>query len=254
MDVEVTRPDGATSVQTPPATDLATPPPAVSPWSTLVTIFTKPKATFEALREKPIFGVALAVLLACQVAVVGLALQSGAIRNDAVTKTQAQLETRGMDPAAIATQVEQTEAFFDKPIAGVVVITGGVIAVAFFLLVGTGLVYFMANLMLGAKLRFTHYLCAMVYGSVVGIVDQAVRVGLAFQSGTMDVRLGVGAFLGEDAGFLGRALDAITDPLHLWSLGIMALGVSVFARKGFGFGALALLPGVLLGALLAGMR
>ena len=233
---------------------LDVPPRAPSAWGSVLTIFTKPRATFEGMAHRPLFGVAMAVVLAFQLVAVGLAFQSGAIRNDAVKKTQAALEKKGTDPAAIPGQVEQTEAFFSKPIAGVFVVTGGVVAFAFFLLVGAGLLYFMANLMLGAKLRFTHYLCAAVYGSVIGTVDQAVRVGLAFQTGTLDARLGVGALFGDDVGFLGRALDALTDPLHLWALAITALGVSVFARKGFGFGVIALLPSILLGVVFAGMQ
>ena len=227
---------------------------AVSPWGTLLSIFARPRATFEALAPRPIFGVAMAFVLVFQLVVVSLAFQSGAIRNDAVVKTEATLEKRGLDPAAISEQVAQTEAFFSTPIAAVIVISSGVLAFVFFLLVGAGLLYFMANLMFGAKLLFTHYLCAVVYGSVVGTVDQAVRVGLAFQSGTLDIRLGLGALLGDDPGFLGRALDALTDPLHLWALGVTALGVSVFARKGFGFGVLALVPSILLGVLFAGMQ
>ena len=226
----------------------------VSPWGSLLTIFTKPRATFEALAPRPVFGVALAVVLVFQLLAVFVAFQSGAIRNDAVAKTEQALEKRGLDPAAISGQVEETENFFNQPIAGVFVVTGGVLGFAFFLLVGAGLLYFMANLMFGAKLRFAHYLCAVVYGSVIGTVDQAVRVGLAYQNGTLDVRLGIGALFGEEAGFLARALDALTDPLHLWALGVTALGVSVFARKGFGFGVLALVPGILLGVLFAGMQ
>jgi hypothetical protein len=199
------------------------------------------------------FGIALAVVLVFQVLFVGLALQSGAILNDAIEKTQAKLEERGADQGSADITIDQTRKFFESPIGPVVVITSGMIAFAFAILVASGLAYFMANLMFGAKLRFAHYLCAVVYGAVVGIVDQMARVGLAFQTGTLNVRLGVGSFLGEDMGFLGRMLDTLTDPLHLWALGVTALGVSVFAKKGFGFGILALLPAALLGAVLAGM-
>jgi len=40
--------------------------------------------------------------------------------------------------------------------------------------------------------------------------------------------------------------DTATDPLLLWATAIEALGVSVMARKSFGFGVLAVLPGFLL--------
>ena len=56
----------------------------------------------------------------------------------------------------------------------------------------------------------------------------------------------VGAFLGEDLSPLMRILDTATDPLLLWATAIQALGVAVMAKKGFGFGVFAVLPGYLI--------
>ena len=47
-------------------------------------------------------------------------------------------------------------------------------------------------------------------------------------------------------GPLGKALDTATDPLMLWSTAVLAIGVSVYARKGIGFGILTVLPGFLI--------
>jgi hypothetical protein len=104
----------------------------------------------------------------------------------------------------------------------------------------------MANLMLGGKLRYTHYLCIAAYGAVVGIVDQVVRMGIALGRGTLMVHLGIGAFLGEELSPIMRIVDTATDPLLLWATAIQALGVAVMTKKSFGFGALAVLPGYLI--------
>jgi hypothetical protein len=104
----------------------------------------------------------------------------------------------------------------------------------------------MANLMLGGRLRYTHYLCIAAYGAVVGIVDQAVRMGLALNRGTLLVHMGVGAFLGDDLSAPLRVLDTATDPLLLWAVLVQALGVAAMTKKGLGFGLLAVLPGTLI--------
>jgi len=133
----------------------------------------------------------------------------------------------------------------DSPVKYAFAATGPIVVV-FALLVGAALLYFMANLMLGARLRYLHYLCIAAYGAVVGIVDQVVRMGLAVSRGTLQVHMGVGAFLGDQLGPALRILDTVTDPLLLWAIAIQALGVAVMAKKGFGFGLLAVLPGTLL--------
>jgi hypothetical protein len=116
----------------------------------------------------------------------------------------------------------------------------------FSLLVAAALIYFIANLMLGAKLRYIHYLCICAYGAVVGIMDQLVRMGVALGRGTLMVHLGIGAFLGEELNGFMRILDTATDPLLLWATAIEALGVAVMAKKSFGFGVLAVAPGYLI--------
>jgi hypothetical protein len=127
------------------------------------------------------------------------------------------------------------------------------VVTVFVLLFNSALLFFIGNLMLGARLRFPHYLCAATHGAVVGLVDIAVRLGLAMQKGTLDIRLGLGNLFGEDPGFLGRFLDTLSNPLMLWSCAVSAVGVAVFAKKKFSFGVLVVLPAFLIGAILAGI-
>jgi len=209
-------------------------------------VFFKPRQTFERLREKPKFLIAMVILLVLQIVLTVVLFRSGAIANDAIAK----LEAQGKPPEAI----EQTQKFFDSPAAPIIGGVSGVVAVAFVLLVTSGIMFFMGNLMLGARLTYPHYLCASVSGGMIGLVGQGVRTAIALSKGTMDIRLGAGNLLGEDIGYWGRVLDTMTDPLTLWALGISALAVSVFAKKGFGFGVLVVLPGFILSMFLAGMR
>lgn len=220
--------------------------PRVSQVQALAGVFARPRATFEGMRGKPHFLLAVAILIAAQVILAAVILQSGAVQNDAVEK----METEGRSE----TQIQAVVDYFESPVAlPVTAITGGV-AFAFILLLMSGIMFFMGNLMQGAKLTYTHYLSAAAHGYLVGLVDQAVRAALAYQKGTLQIPLGVGILLPEDMGPVGKMLDTLTDPLLLWATAIIVIGVSVYARKGIRFGVITVLPGFLLGVLLSVLR
>jgi Yip1-like protein len=226
-----------TQVEAAPAAGPAQDAPSKSAIGTLIGIFVEPRRTFAALAAKPRILAPILLLVVFQLVFAAVLTESGIIRSDTVAKLEAKNTPQD--------QIDNVEKVMSGPVRYVFVLTGPVVMV-FWLLVIAGILYFTANLMLGARLRFAHYLCIVAYGSVVATVDQLVRLGLMLGRGTLHVAMGVGAFLGEDLGFGLRFLDAATDPLVLWAVVIQALGVAVMARKGFGFGLLAVLPGTLI--------
>ena len=235
-------PNVVTHAPTPDTTEA----PPVSQVQAVIGAFTRPRATFEGMRAKPHFLLATLILIAAQVVLSIVILQSGAIQNDAVEK----MEADGKPEAQIQAVVE----YFESPAAlPVTAVTGGVMF-AFILLLMSGIMFFMGNLMQGAKLHFSHYVSAAAHGYLVGLIDQGVRAALAFQKGTMKIPLGVGIVLPEDMGPVGRMLDTVTDPLLLWATAVIVIGLSVYARKGLRFGIVTVLPGYLLGVLLSAFR
>ena len=224
----------------------AAPGPKVNEFGTLLSIFFKPRETFAAMTEKPRFLIALIVVTLVMCAMTIPVFQSGIVRDETIAK----MEAKGTPQP----QIDATEQFFDSP-AGVLMAAGGnIIGIPFVLLFSAALLFFMGNFMMGAKLRFPHYLSAACYGAVIGLIDHVVRMVLVITKESMDVRLGLGNLLGDDLPYFGRVLDSLTDPLLLWSMAITALGVAVYAKKGFGFGVLVSLPCVIITLLLSGMR
>jgi hypothetical protein len=217
-----------------------------SPGAAIAGVFTRPRATFEGMRPKPHFKLALAILLLAQLVLTVALFQSGAVMNDAVAKMEA--EGRSEE------QIRTMEEFFQTPMMLGFTAVGGTISFAFVVLVMAGLMFFMGNLMQGAKLTYTHYLSVAVHGYLIGLVDQVVRAAIAFQKGTLSIPLGIGLLLPEDMGPLGKLLDTMTDPLVLWSTAILVLGVSVYARRGLRFGIVTVLPGFLLALGLSTLR
>lgn len=212
----------------------------------IIGVFANPRKAFEAMAAKPSFLLPMILVLVAQAAFAVVIFQSGIVKND----TLAKLEAQGKAPEV----VEATEKFFDSPAAPIVgAVSGGVVTV-FVLLFNSALLFFVGNLMLGARLRFPHYLCVTAHAAVISLVDLAVRASLALGKGTLDVRLGLGNLFGEDPGFLGRVLDTLSNPLMLWPTAVSAVGVSVLAKKSFGFGVLVVLPAFIVAALLSGTQ
>jgi len=220
--------------------------PTTNEFASLVTIFPSPQRTFAGMIEKPRYWMAIIVTVLVMVALSVLVFQSGVVLEQTIAKLEAQ--------DAPQAQIDATEKMFSSPVGMALSLVGNLIGVPFALLVSAGLLFFMGNLLLGAKLRFPHYLSAAIYGSVVGLVDHAIRTVLVVSKGSLDIRLGLGNLLGEDLNYVTRVLDSATDPFLLWGTAVTAIGVATYARKGFGFGVITALPVFLLTLLLSGMR
>ena len=217
-----------------------------SPLGAIAGVFVRPRETFEAMRPRPRYWLPIVILAVAQIVFSLIVLESGAVANDAIAKAEA----KGTPPE----QIDHMRQFFESPAAPAIIGIGGAVTIAFILLLGAGLAFFTGNLMMGAGLAYRHYLSAQAHGAMIGLLDQAIRTAIAWNKGTLDIRLGLGNLLGDELGPLGRMLDAATDPFVLWSTAVVALGVAVYARKGFTFGVLTVLPAFLVSILLSGMR
>jgi hypothetical protein len=213
--------------------------------ATLVGILTSPRPTFQSLAARPRVLAPILLVLAFQLVFGVVADQAGIIKNDTLAKLEAK--------NAPQEQVDTVTRFMESPVRYVLVPLGPIVRM-FFLLFFAALYYFMANLMLGAHLRFIHYLCIAAYGGVVGIFDELAQLGIALSRGTLNVHLGVGAFLGDDLSMPLRLLDTMTDPFFLWATAVSALGVAVMARKGIGFGVLVVAPAFLIRVVLSTLQ
>lgn len=222
------------------------PPPEMSPIGRLLGVFIQPRATFESMRERPRILLPMIVLIVVQTALAFVMFQSGIVAEE----TTAKMEAQGRSPQ----EIEAVQRFFEGTPALIFTMATSPVFATILLVTLAGLAFFIGNLMLGGRLRYAHYLSAMAFGGLVLLVEQIVRVGLILASRTYDVRLGLGMLLGDATGFGVRVLDTMTDPLFLWGHAISALGIAVYARRGFGFGVASVLLGVLASVLLSATR
>jgi len=180
--------------------------------------------------EKPRYWMAIIVTVLVMVALSVLVFQSGVIKDESLSM----MESREVPQA----QIDAAAKILDSPIIVAISLVSFVLGLA----ISAGLLLFMGNLLMGAKLRFSHYLSAVAYGGLVGAVDHVIRAVLVVTRRSIDVRLGLGNLFGDELNYPLRVLDLATNPLLLWGMAVMALGVAAYSRKGFGFGVVASLP------------
>lgn len=217
-----------------------------SPAEAAAGIFIRPRPTFEAMRERPRFVLPILILAAAQILFVLLLLTSGVIGSEVTAKA----EEKGAPPE----QIEHLQQMFESPMAKLIFPVGAALWLTFLLLLGSGLAFFVGNLMIGAGLTYRHYLSAIAHGSLIRVLNLAIQGALVWNKGSLDVRLGLGNLFGPDMGKLGSMLDSATNPLVLWSTAVGALAIAVYARRGIGFGLLSITPWFALGVLLLALR
>lgn len=222
------------------------PTPGPGPLGRILGVFLSPRATFESMRERPRFLLPMVILLIVQTTLAYVMFQSGVVAEE----TAAKMEAQGRS----AQEIEAVQRFFEGTPGLAITISTSLFFTALSLVAMSALAFFIGNLMLGARLRYAHYLSAITFAGVVLLVEQIVRVGLILASRTYDVRLGLGMLLGDATGFWVRALDTLTDPLFLWGNAIAALGIAVYARRNFGFGVATVAVGVVAAVLLSASR
>ena len=92
-------------------------------------------------------------------------------------------------------------------------------------------IYLLVGKLLGGLFGYSHCLAIVAYTSLITVVQHIVRVPLVLASETMDVQIGLGMFLSEEArkNFGGALLSSI-DPFVIWMVVIAALGLSIVGQ------------------------
>ena len=92
-------------------------------------------------------------------------------------------------------------------------------------------IYLLVGKLLGGLLGYGHCLPIVAYTSLISIIQHIVRTPLALATGTMDVQIGLGMFLSEEArGTFGGHLLALIDPFIVWMVVVAGLGLSIVGQ------------------------
>ena len=92
-------------------------------------------------------------------------------------------------------------------------------------------IYLLVGKLLGGLLGYGHCLALVAYTSLISILQHVVKTPLVLANETMNVQLGLGMFLSEEAQkSFGGALLSLIDPFIVWMVVIAGLGLSIVGQ------------------------
>ena len=185
----------------------------------IVRVFYAPSETFEAVSERRSADDWLVPTL-----LVAVAIFISTYLTSSIYVTEAMEQIREQTPAE-QPSVEGT---------GNAIRTSGLIAapvMTFVMLFIGAAIYLLVGKLLGGLLSYGQCLPIVAYTSLIAILQHLVKTPLVLATGTMDVQVGLGMFLAEEArkSFGGHLLSLI-DPFVVWMVVVAGLGLSIVGQ------------------------
>ena len=92
-------------------------------------------------------------------------------------------------------------------------------------------IYLLVGKLLGGLFGYGHCLAIVAYTSLISILQHIVKTSLVLANETMNVQIGLGMFISEEArqSFGGHLLSLI-DPFIVWMVVITGLGLSILGQ------------------------
>jgi hypothetical protein len=202
--------------------------PPAQPMSTferIIGTFTRPRAVFEANRERPNwlapFLVLLIVALISAYFIYPIATAEQARRVSENDSIPAEQKARIMEQV----QGEQTQA--RRFISLGLVVVGSFVV----LVIVAGVLLFGANFLLGGNARFAHVLALYATTNLVDVPGAIIKVPLMLAKHSTTIPIGPAALLSPEAlDSLGGLLLARLDLFALWRWVLLTLGLAIMAR------------------------
>lgn len=102
---------------------------------------------------------------------------------------------------------------------------------AFVMLFIGAAIYLLVGKLLGGLLGYGHCLALVAYTSLIAIIQHIVKTPLVLANETMNVQIGLGMFLSEEARqSFGGHLLSLVDPFIVWMIVIAGLGLSIVGQ------------------------
>jgi hypothetical protein len=191
--------------------------------SNLIGVFTSPRETFEALREKPSWLIPF--LLICVVS-----FGSFYLTRDILVETQ--IERIRNNPAIPDEQqeliIERIEGSVGSSVRQLVIIP---ISIAVMLLIVSAVLTFGASVMLGGTAKFKQVFSLYTWSSLIGVLAAIIKTPLILATGSMAVATSLAVFMPPDSytTFLYNFL-AKFDVFSIWQVIVVSIGISVVYR------------------------
>ncbi len=186
----------------------------------ILRVFYAPSETFEAVAEQRSAADWLVPTI-----VVALAIFFSTYLTSPIYVAEAMGQIREQAPAEQGGEMENT--------ATAIRISGLIAApvMTFVMLFIGAAIYLLVGKLLGGLLGYGHCLALVAYTSLISILQHVVKTPLVLANETMNVQLGLGMFLSEEAQkSFGGALLSLIDPFIVWMIVIAGLGLSIVGQ------------------------
>lgn len=215
----------------PPVTEPTKLAPASSSLALIASVFHAPVRAFEALRECPVWELALALMVVTSLAVQMIVIRHLDLAGTVREQMEAAARGRAVSEAEIERAVEQGQKF-----APVGVVAGALAAPVVFLLLGG--VYFLGLKLAGSDAEFKPVFVTTLHAMLPpGVVSSALTAFVVAQKGMMTanevgraVKSNLGAFLSPEAPAPLRSAAEVLDVFNLWMWVLLAIGLSITGR------------------------
>ncbi|MCI3921583.1 YIP1 family protein [Paenibacillus sp. TRM 82003] len=186
----------------------------------LLQVLASPTRTFEKLREKG--GWVLALIVVCVLTAGAVFVQWPVMEATIVEE---------MEKAQAGVPAEQMDMImtFSKYSA-----IGGSVIGPIFMMFFVGLLLFLLNLIVRGEGKYMQFAKVALYSGVPPLLGSLLTAAMAVALGAntiYDVTLSAGAFFPEKSGFWFTLASAALNPFALWGLALTVIGTAVMSRR-----------------------
>ncbi len=205
--------------------------PALSPFTRMLRIFSRPSEAWVGLSERGQWWFPLLIMIVLEVALSATTFRR-VLLPDMFEKWEQQVANGQMQ----ASQLDSMQAFFtDSPAALAWILGSIVIVIPLFMLLQALVLWFGAGFVLGARFRFSQGLTVVSWASLVNLPASFIRYGYGWARESFEgLHLGLGVLVPEPETHtklytgLTVFLDAIS-PFAAWYLAVLVLGTAALA-------------------------
>jgi hypothetical protein len=194
-------------------------------------VFTRPRAAFVGLAQRPTFLFPLVVTLLLGV------LQVAVLYQPAIVPMQLQQMQRQVDEGKMpAEALQRAEPFMRGPVGMTMALVATAVAIPVMSLVIAALMLIAVRFVLAGPLSFRQAWSLTWWAGLISLVQVVLVAVIALSTSTFPVHLGLGVLNPAEqatsrAGYaLGAFLDAF-NPVSAWWIGVSAVGAAVVSGK-----------------------
>ncbi len=192
--------------------------------SRIINVFLSPSRTFQAVSEKPKWGVALIISLLLTFG--AMYMLTPVIMHEQKSVMEEKMSERGMTSDQIDKAVEQAQKIQKYSIAPTAIIAGLIMT---FILAGLWL--FIGNTILGGDAKYSQMLGVVVYSGYIGLLGLLIKLPIMLSQQTMNIHFSLATFMSDAAKdtFLYKLLMQI-ELFNLWTIAVYSIGIAIVAR------------------------